>query len=59
MYQAPFEKMVCDSDYGDGGIYFYETYFEWASRDSGKCFKVDYKNIIDATGSRYKVPESK
>ena len=47
MYQAPFEKMVCDSDYGDGGIYFYEEYFQWTCRDNGKGFKVEYKNIAD------------
>ena len=47
MYKAPLEKMVCDSDYGDGGIFFYETYFEWTNRDSGKGFKVEYKNITD------------
>ena len=47
MYKAPIEKMVCDSDYGDGGIFFYETYFEWTNRDSGKGFKVEYKNIVD------------
>ena len=47
MYQAPLEKMVCDSDYGDGGIYFYEEYFQWTCRDNGKGFKVEYKNIAD------------
>ena len=47
MYKPPIEKMVCDSDYGDGGIYFYDTYFEWSNRDSGKGFKVEYKNIVD------------
>ena len=47
MYKQPLEKMVCDSDYGDGGIYFYETYLEWTNRDSGKGFKIEYKNIVD------------
>ena len=47
MYTPPIEKMVCDSDYGDGGIYFYDTYFEWSNRESGKGFKVEYKNIVD------------
>lgn len=47
MYQAPFEKMVCDSDYGDGGIYFYETYFDWTNRDTGKGFRVNYSDIAD------------
>jgi hypothetical protein len=36
MYKAPIEKMVCDSDYGDVGGYFYETYLEWTNRDNGK-----------------------
>ena len=47
MYKQPLEKMVCDSDYGDGGIYLYETYLEWTNRDSGKGFKIEYKNIVD------------
>lgn len=47
MYKQPIEKMVCDSDYGDGGIYFYETYLEWTNRDNGKGFKIEYKNIVD------------
>lgn len=47
MYQVPFVKMVCDTDYGDGGVYFYEQYLEWASRGSGKGFKIYYKNIVD------------
>lgn len=49
MYQPPIAKMVCDSDYGDGGIYFYETYFEWVERNSGKNFKVEYQNIVDVS----------
>lgn len=47
MYKTPIEKMVCDSDYGDGGVYFYETYLEWTNRDTGKGFKIEYVNIVD------------
>ena len=46
MYKAPIEKMVCDSDYGDGGVYFYETYLEWINRDNGKGFKIEYAFIF-------------
>lgn len=47
MYQAPYEKMVCDSDYGDGGVYFYDEYLEWINRNSGTGFKIYYKDIKD------------
>ena len=47
MYKIPLEKMVCDSDRGDGGIYFYEEYFEWIQRDRGTGFRVWYKSIKD------------
>ena len=29
MQPLPYDKMICDSDLGDGGVYFYEEYFEW------------------------------
>ncbi len=45
MYEKPIHKMVCDSDRGDGGIYFYEEYLEWRNRDTGRGFKIAYKNI--------------
>lgn len=47
MYQPPYEKMVCDSDYGDGGVYFYDEYLEWIHRSSGTGFKIYYKDIKD------------
>ena len=47
MYKTPIEKIVCDSDYGDGGVYFYETYLEWTNRDTGKGFKIEYVNVVD------------
>lgn len=47
MYQVPYEKMVCDSDLGDGGVYFYDEYLEWLERGSGKGFQVKYKDIKD------------
>ena len=47
MQAIPYEKMVCDSDYGDGGVYFYDEFFDWINRDSGKGFKIYYKDIKD------------
>ena len=47
MYKIPFEKMICDSDHGDGGVYFYEEYLEWLNRDTGRGFRIQYKNIED------------
>ena len=49
MVQVPYEKMVCDSDYGDGGVYFYDEYFEWINRDTGKGFRIRYEDIKDIT----------
>ena len=47
MFDLPYAKMICDSDYGDGGIFFYEEFFEWSNREKTKSFKVYYKDIID------------
>ena len=47
MIEIPYEKMICDSDYGDGGVYFYETYLQWVNRSTGKGFKIDYLDIQD------------
>ena len=47
MIKIPYEKMVCDSDYGDGGVYFYDDYFEWINRDTGKGFRIHYIDIQD------------
>ena len=47
MFEVPYEKMICDSDYGDGGINFYNDYFEWNNRSNGEGFKVYYKDIKD------------
>ncbi len=47
MQAIPYEKMVCDSDYGDGGVYFYDEFFDWINRDSGKGFRIYYKDIKD------------
>lgn len=43
----PFEKMVCDSDRGDGGVFFYDEYFEWLERGNGRGFRIWYKAIDD------------
>lgn len=49
MFEIPYLKMICDSNYGGGGVFFYEEYFEWVGRgrksDSG--FKIYYKDIED------------
>ena len=45
MQPLPYDKMICDSDLGDGGVYFYEEYFEWLNRDTGAGFKIYYKNV--------------
>ena len=47
MQEVPFEKMVCDSDRGDGGVYFYEEYFEWIKRGEGNGFRIRYNAIKD------------
>ena len=47
MFDVPYEKMVCDSDLGDGGLYFYEEYMEWVLRNSNSGFKIFYKDIQD------------
>ena len=45
MFEIPYEKMICDSDLGDGGISFFNEYAEWLNRDNGKGFKIYYKDI--------------
>ena len=47
MFDVPYEKMVCDSDHGDGGLYFYNEYMEWVLRNSNSGFKIYYKDIQD------------
>ena len=47
MFDIPYEKMVCDSDLGDGGLYFYNEYMEWVLRNSNSGFKIYYKDIQD------------
>lgn len=47
MFEVPYEKMVCDSDYGDGGVFFYNEYFEWVNRNTKDGFKIYYKDIQD------------
>ena len=45
MYQVPLEKMVCDTNLGDGGVYFYEDHLTWENRDNGNSFSIAYKDI--------------
>ena len=47
MFTVPYEKMVCDSNKGDGGIYFYDEYCEWVNRYNGQSFKINYADIKD------------
>lgn len=47
MFTLPYEKMICDSDKGDGGVNFYEEYCEWTNRYNGDSFKIYYKEIDD------------
>ncbi len=47
MQEIPFKTMICDSRQGDGGIYFYNDYFEWLNRDTRRGFRVNYSDIKD------------
>ena len=47
MFVVPYEKMICDSDRGDGNISFYDEYCEWLNRDTGNGFKIFYRDIDD------------
>ena len=47
MFETPYEKMICDSDIGDGGVFFYNEYMEWVLRKTTNGFKIYYKDIED------------
>ena len=47
MFAIPYEKMICDSNKGDGNIQFYEEYCEWINRYNGDSFKIYYRDIDD------------
>ena len=47
MFIIPYEKMICDSNKGDGNIQFYEEYCEWINRYNGDGFKIYYRDIDD------------
>ena len=47
MFIIPYEKMICDSNKGDGNIQFYEEYCEWINRYNGDSFKIYYRDIDD------------
>ena len=53
MFTIPYEKMICDTNQGDGGISFYEEYCEWINRYNGKSFKIYYKDNHSANGKDY------
>ena len=41
------KKMIIDTDEADGGVYFYDQYFEFISRDLAYKFTYYYKDITD------------
>ena len=41
------KKMIIDTDEADGGVYFYDQYFEFISRDQQYKFTYYYKDIVD------------
>ena len=41
------KKMIIDTDEADGGVYFYDQYFEFISRDLEYKFTYYYKDITD------------
>ena len=47
MFTVPYQKMICDSNKGDGNLNFYEEYCEWVNRVTGDSFKVYYRDIDD------------
>ena len=47
MFTIPYEKMICDSNKGDGNIQFYEEYCEWINRYNDDSFKIYYRDIVD------------
>lgn len=43
-------KMICDTQYADGGVYFYETYFQWDPRGYGQSsysIRIAYADVED------------
>ena len=59
MLDVPISKIICDTRASDGGLYFYEEFFEWVPR-SAKLnhlkFRVRYDEIqnVDIIPSRKK-----
>lgn len=50
MIDVPVSKIICDTRESDGGLYFYEEYFEWLPRRANAsylAFKVRYDEIAD------------
>ena len=47
MPKVPRESMICDTDRGDGGVYFYDEYLEWINRSTGNGFRLRYESIDD------------
>ena len=45
--ELPYAKMICDSNKGDGNLFFYEEYCEWVNRDQKSSFQVYYRDIVD------------
>ena len=49
MYKLPIEKMICDTNLGDGGVFFYEDHLTWENRSNGNNFSISYADIEDVT----------
>lgn len=47
MFTVPYQKMICDSAKGDGGINFYDEYCEWVNRYTNASIKIYYRDIED------------
>lgn len=47
MFNIPNQKMICDSNLGDGSINFYDDYCEWVGRSNAKSIQIYYKDIDD------------
>ena len=45
--KIPKETMTCDTERGDGNVYFYEEYLEWINRSTGGGFRLRYDSIAD------------
>ena len=45
--KIPRQTIRCDTNRGDGNIFFFDEYFEWYEKDTGAGFRVRYEVIKD------------